>query len=566
MVIREAVNDLNRMRKIVQVLVKYGFGDLLARTKIFEKLGMSSPSPREEGSGNRNVPARVANMLCELGPIYIKMGQILSTRPDLLPDEYIEALSKLQDKAPPVSYKIVSTVIKDQLGETPEELFDEFQTEPMASASIAQVHLAKTKDGKEVAVKIKRPGIERTVRADLDILYSLAHIMETVFDDGSLYEPVAVIREFDAAISKEMNLELEAKNLTEFTKNFSGRNTLVMPEPIADLCGQDVLTMTFVGGMRLDEVEPGSELGKKSALNLIEGMYQQVFEDGLFHTDPHPGNLRIFDDGRVGMLDFGQVGRLSPTMRNTIVLFGLGVILKEPDTISRIVYRLGAQKKRVDLSALKKDIQEMLEGSLEKRLDKVDTGQVLTRLLNLSHEHRVRLPAEYVLLAKTLATIDGILRTLDPSLQPSVVAAPYVKKMMTERFSLEDVRGGLGRSLLQLTGLINDVPEQISQILLDLEGGRMTINIRDPEVTKLRHALRGLGMDLLWGLIAAGLLTGSLPSLMTPGPAPKAAIFCIAGAGLIAVAGTLRYVFSPMVRRMKLRSWLERRWNNQKDW
>ena len=566
MVIREAVTDLNRMRKIVQVLVKYGFGDLLDRTKIFDKLGMGKPQSPERKQGENSVALRVADMLCELGPIYIKMGQILSTRPDLVPDDYIQALSKLQDKAPPFSYKMVSEIIQDQLGSGPEDLFEKFQPDPIASASIAQVHLARTKDGQDVAVKIKRPGIERTVRADLDILYSLAHVLEAVFDDGSLYEPVAVVREFDTAISREMNLEQEAKNLQEFAKNFSGRKTLVVPQPLSDLCGQDVLTMTFLDGMRLDSIEPGSELGKKSALNLIEGMYQQVFEDGLFHTDPHPGNLRVLPDGRVGMLDFGQVGRLSPTMRNTIVLFGLGVILKEPDTVSRIVYRLGSQTKRVDLSSLKKDIQEMLEGSLEKRLDKIDTGQVLTRLLNLSQQHRVRLPAEYVLLAKSLVTVDGILRTIDPTLQPSVVAAPYVKKMMAERFNLEDIQGGLGRSLLQLTGLINDVPQQVSQILLDLEGGRMTINVRDPEVIKLRHAIRGLGMDLLWGLIAAGLLTGSLPFLMGPAPVPTAAILSILGAGIIAIAGTLRYVFSPMVRRMKLRAWLERRWNDRQDW
>ena len=345
---------------------------------------------------------------------------------------------------------------------------------------------------------------------------------------------------------------------------FSSRSNLAIPEPIDGLCGNDVLTMSWIDGVHLDEMEPGGDLSKKAALNLIEGAYQQVFEDGFFHTDPHPGNLRFLADGRVGMLDFGQVGRLSPTMRNTIVLFGLGVILRESDTVARLVYRIGSQTERVDLGKLKQDIQEMLQGSLEKKLGQVDAGQLLNRLMDLSQTHQVRLPAEYVLLAKSVATIDGILRVLDPDLDPAEVAAPYVKRMLAERFNVEDLRGGIGRALLQLSGFLNEVPEQVSQILLDLEGGRMTVNVRDPEVERLRHAVRGLGMELFWGLIAAGLMAGSLPALMTPGPAPTAAVVGIISAGVIAVTGTMRYFLSPMMKKMRLRSWLERRWEGDK--
>ncbi len=561
MVLRQAVGDLNRMRQILQVLVKHGFGDLLARARIFERLGVRRPEVPTGAEPSNRVPAqRVARMLCELGPIFIKMGQILSTRPDIVPPDYVAALRELQDNAPPIPYRQVAAVIRDELGDEPERLFAEFTVEPLASASIAQVHRATTREGRPAAVKIKRPGIERTVRADLDILYSLAHLLETVFSDTSLYEPVAVVREFDRAIGLEMDLEREVANLRSFGANFADRSSLAIPEPIEPLCSRKVLTMTYLEGMHLSELEPGSETAKRAALNLIEGAYQQVFEDGLFHTDPHPGNLRFLPDGRVGLLDFGQVGRLTPTMRNTIVLFGLGVILKEPDTVARIVYRIGSQSKRIDLSALKRDIQQMLQGSLERKLGQVDTGKVLDRLLHLSQQHQVRLPAEYVLLAKSLSTIDGSLRVLDPELEPGAVASPYVKRMLAERFNLEDLRGGLGRTLLHLSGFLNEVPQQVSQILLDLEGGRMTVNVRDPETRRLRRTLRGLGIDLFWGLIAAGLLAGSLPGLMRPGQAPTAAIVALIAAGVIALTGTLRYFLAPLLSRMRLRSWLERRW------
>jgi ubiquinone biosynthesis protein len=558
MVLREAVGDLNRMGKILQVVVKHGFGDLLGRAKIFERLGIRKPEA--PGDTSHSPAQRLARMLCELGPIFIKMGQILSTRPDIVPAEYIEALRKLQDNAPPITGAQVTETIEQELGQPPERLFARFDTQPIASASIAQVHRATTHAGDEVVVKIKRPGIERTVRSDLDILYSLAHLLESVFEDTNLYEPVAVVREFDRAIGLEMNLEREAENLRTFGKNFTDRDNLVIPALVDALCSRSVLTMSYLDGAHLDQMQPGDETSKQAALSLIAGFYQQVFEDGFFHTDPHPGNLRFLPDGKVGLMDFGQVGRLSATMRNTIVLFGLGVILREPDTVARLVYRIGSQSKRVDLGALKEDIQKMLQGSLEKKLGEINTGQLLNRLLDLSQRHQVRLPADYVLLAKAMATVDGILRVLDPQLDPSQVAAPYVKRMLAERFSLEDVRGGLGRGLLQLSGFLNEVPQQVSQILLDLEGGRMTINVRDPEVTLLRKSVRSMGIDLFWGLIAAGLVVGSMFGLMAPGETPLAAVLGLIGAGLIAAIGTLRYYLGPLLGRMRLRPWLERRW------
>ncbi len=562
MVFRQAVGDLNRMRKILQVVVRHGFGDLLGRARTFERLGLRKPDDGVgKGDANRSPAQRLARMLCELGPIFIKMGQILSTRPDLVPAEYVEALRDLQDNAPPIPYARVAEVIRTNLDAEPEKLFASFDIEPIASASIAQVHRAVTHDGADVAVKIKRPDIERTVRADLDILYSLAHLLEAVFEDTSLYEPVAVVREFDRVIGLEMNLQREADNLLAFGKSFHDRSTMVIPVPVEPLCGRDVLTMTFLAGVHLDEMEPGSELAKRAALNLIEGSYQQVFEDGLFHTDPHPGNLRFLPDGRVGLIDFGQVGRLSPTMRNTIVLFGLGVILRESDTVARLVYRIGSQGTRVDLGKLKEDVQQMLSGSLEEKLGQVDTGKLLSKLLDLSVRHHVRLPAEYILLAKSLATVDGTIRVLDPEMEPSKVAEPYVKRMLAERFNFEDLRGGLGRALLQLSSFLNEMPQQVSQILLDLEGGRMSLNVHDPEIPHLRRAVRGLGIELFWGLIAAGLLAGSLPALMHGGPAPAAAIAGLVAAGLIAVTGTLRYFLVPMFRKMRLRTWLERRWD-----
>jgi ubiquinone biosynthesis protein len=557
-VLKEAVYDLNRMRQILQVMVKHGFGDFLQRAKIFERTKIRKPE--EKFDGNQVLAQRITAMLTELGPTFIKLGQILSTRSDLLPPEYIRALRELQDHAAPIPFSAVADTIQSEFGHSPHDLFKIIESEPMASASIAQVHRAVTFDGQESAVKVKRPKIEKTVRSDLDILYYLAHLLEAAVEDTSLYNLVGVVREFDCAVGLELDLNREADNLRAFAKNFSTRSNLVIPEPIAALSSRNVLTMKYLQGMHIDSIEPGSELAKKAALNLIEGAYQQVFEDGLFHSDPHPGNLLVLPDGRVGVMDFGQVGKLTTAMRSTLMLLGLGIVLRDSETISRLVYRLGTTQERVDLNLLREEIQSMLEGTLDQELSSIDTGHVLRSLLDLSIRYHVAVPSEYTLVIKALATIESVVRRLHPDLNISEVAAPYVKRLLAERYNLDDMRGGLMRSLFQLSSVLSEVPQQISQILMDMEGGRLTVNVRDPESVKIKRVLNGIGMHVVWGLIAAGLLAGSLPSLLASSSPSLGAYLCLGGAGLIAIATTVRYFVSPLLRKINLRTWLERRW------
>jgi ubiquinone biosynthesis protein len=560
-VFKEAVGDLNRLRQILGVIVKHGFGDMLDRARIFERLKIRKPHPEEDRA--RAPAERLVRMLTELGPTFIKMGQLLSTRPDVIPEEYINALRTLQDQAPPFPYSEVVRIVSEELGDEPDKLFSEFETEPCASASIAQVHRATTIDGRKVVVKVKRPGIERTVKRSLDIVYYLAHMIEAIVEEGALYNPAGIVREFDRAIGLEMDLDREAKSLRTFYNNFRERQTLIIPEPLEDLSGPSVLTMDRLEGQHVNEIEPGSQLARQAAMNLIEGFYQQTFEDGFFHADPHPGNFLIMADGKIGLMDFGQIGTLNQTQRSTLVLLGLGIILKDADTVSRLVYRIGSQTRRADLGQLKKDIKETLESSLEAELGQIDSAKVLGRLLDLSWDHQVRIPAEYTLATKAMVTVEGIVRKLYPSLEPAAVATPYVKKLLVEHYSLDDIKGGVGRALLQLSNLLNEVPQQVSQILMDLESGRMSVQINDPESSLKRKTLRGVGIDLFWGLVATGLLAGSLPAMMSPEPAPAAAIWGLVGSGIIAMIVTLRYFFTPALRKMRVRHWLERRWGDK---
>jgi ubiquinone biosynthesis protein len=271
----------------------------------------------------------------------------------------------------------------------------------------------------------------------------------------------------------------------------------------------------------------------------------------------------ICDDGRVGLMDFGQVGRLTPAMRNSLMLLGLGIMLRDPDTLSRLIYRIGSSNHHVDLTDLRNDIQKALEGALEKKLCEIDTAHVLRRLLDLSMRYRVAIPAEYALVIKAMATVESAVRSLYPDLNPNDVLSPYVRKMLADRYNIDDLKGGLARSLLQFSSFLSEVPHQVSQILMDMEGGRLSVNVRDPEANQTRKVIRGLGMDIFWGLIAAGLLAGSLPAFCSDRPAPLLAVLGVTGASVIAVIGTLRYFLTPMLRKLRLRHWLERRWGNE---
>lgn len=561
--LRQAVGDLNRLRQILQVLVKHGFGDLLDRARIFERLKIKRPATDAEVSA-RSPAERLSRMLAELGPTFVKMGQLLSTRPDLLPGEYIEALSKLQDQAPAFPFEQVRRIVESDLGTPLEQSFKHFESQPLASASIAQVHLAETTGGQAVVVKVRRPGIEQTVRSSLDVLYTLAHLLEVVVSESQLFEPAEIVREFDRAMAREMDLQQEAQNLELFARNFAERSTMTCPQPLPELCGPNVLTMTRLSGRHVSTFTPNSAEARAAALNLIEGFYQQAFEDGFFHADPHPGNMVILEDGRVGLLDFGQMGRLGQGQRSTLVLLGLGIILKDADTVARLVYRVGAKGERVDLAEFRREVQEALEQSLEKRLDEIDSRALLQRLIDLALRHRVRVPPEFTLAVKALVTVESTVRRLAPDLEPGTVAAPYIKRLLVEHYSLDDVSGGLGRLALQLTSLAGEVPRQVSQILLDLECGRFTVQVEDRQAVHTRQVLRGLGIDIFWGLVAAGLLAGSLPVLLGASPAPAGAWVALAGSGLIAATVTGRYFLAPLWRRMGLRRWLERDWHRQK--
>lgn len=578
----QAVKDLQRLRDITAVVVRNGFGQFLDKTRIWEVLGVREKhrlSPDEE---RRSTARRFKDMLAELGPTFVKLGQILSSRPDILPADFIIELSKLQDEAAPLPLEIVLKQLEAGLGKPAAELFAWIEPQPLASASIAQVHRARlhpapdaprtegggAPQGEAVVVKVQRPGIEESIRSDTDLLFYLARFLEGVIEETGVYTPTGIVTEFRQAMLTELDFENEAKNVEEFAKNHAERPYVAIPRLFRSHSCKTVITLEEFRGARMAEVlkRPDKYDHKALAKNIIEASFHQLFTDGLFHGDPHPGNLFLLDDNRIALIDFGLVGRLSKQMQEAIILLVLSISLRDPDTVARLLYKAGIPDERINLHQFRSDIHDILERYLGVKLSEIDSATLLDDLLDLALKYKIKIPKEYAVLSKAAATVEGLIRVLDPDLDVVEVALPYAKQLLFARYAPGSMSGGALRGLLQLQGFLQDTPGQLSQILMDLEGGKFHVTVKNEELQKLNTNVKALGVLFFMGSIASGLVAGSF-FLAARGPAldhggtswPTAAVFGLALSAMlfgVAIGWTL---VSGRLRKLSVRRWMKRR-------
>ncbi|HZX96118.1 MAG TPA: AarF/UbiB family protein [Myxococcales bacterium] len=509
----QAVQDLRRLREISVVVVRHGFGELWDRAKIWDVLGRREVHAPAREAARATTARRFRDTLAELGPTFIKLGQILSSRPDILPKDFISELSSLQDSAAPMPVDLVFKLIEQGLGRPVPELFGSIDPTPMASASIAQVHRARLSSGEEVVVKVQRPGIEEQIRSDTDLLFYLARFLEGVIEETGIYTPTGIVTEFRSAMLLELDFENEARNIEEFAKSHAERPYVVIPRLYKELSCRTVITMQELKGRKLNAVLDDESFGcadrKQLAKNVMETSFHQLFADGLFHGDPHPGNVMVLEGNRIGLLDFGLVGRLSRQMQESIILFVLAISLRDPDTVARLLYKVGAPDDRINLHRFRQEIHDLLDRYLGLKLSEVDSSVLMSELVDLAMRYRIKIPKEYAVLSKAAATTEGIVRQLDPELDVSEAAMPYAKQLLFERYNPGSMSGGALRVLLQLQGFLQDTPQQLSQILMDLEGGKFSVNVRTEELSRLNTNVKALGILLFAGMIAASLIVGA---------------------------------------------------------
>ena len=515
-----AFQDLNRLRQIAAAVARHGFGAYLARTRLRDVLGRDAPpadgAPLPEPG--RETAARFRTLLAELGPTFTKLGQLLSTRPDVLPAQWIEELEILQDDCPPVPLAEIRTEIERGLGRPVEHLFASLEETPLASASIAQVHLATTHAGERVVVKVQRPRIREQVESDLALLYYLAQLLEAVIEETGIYTPTGIVEEFDRGVHEELDFGNEARNAKAMAEAARGREGLVIPQVHDELSSGTVLTLDYVEGTKISEVTAESGLDQEQlARNIIEAAFRQLFEDGLFHGDPHPGNILALPGNRIALLDFGLVGRLSRAQQEALVTLIVAVALRDPESVARIINRIGVPDAHTPIAEFRDDIRHILDRYVGLTLDEIRTATLLRDMLDLAVRHRIRIPKEYAVLAKASITIEGIIRKLYPKLDVLQVGLPYAKELLLARFNPTDASSTLMKSLLKLQGLAEDVPSQLTQILVDLEGGKFRVNVHSDDLDRVGTHVRAIGVVLLLGMLSAGLSIGGLVVLAAGG-------------------------------------------------
>ena len=555
-VLREAIQDLNRLREISSVLARHGFGAYLERVR----LGSAPPAGGAGGTGPGAPPggagatgsaaprggappdsraaARFRQVLVDLGPTFIKMGQLLSTRPDMLPPHWIDELSQLQDACAPLPVEEVRREIERSLGRTVDELFAWMDPVPTASASIAQVHRARTHAGADVAVKVQRPRVRQQIEADIGMLKYVARLLVALVEETGVYTPSDVLDEFDRAIHEELDFGHEARNARDLALASKGIDVLVIPRVHEELSTSTVLTLDYVDGVKVKEVlgREGYD-ARQVARNLIEASFRQLFEGGIFHGDPHPGNILVLPGNRIALLDFGLVGRLTRPMQETLVTAIVGIALRDPETVARVLYRVGVPEGHTVIASLRDDVSKILDDYLGLHLDQIRSSTLLRDLLDLAIRHRIKVPKEYALLGKASVTLEGIIRTLYPDLDVMEVGLPYAKQMLFSRFGSGDASGAVMKSLLKLQGLAEDLPGQFSQILADLEGGKFRVHVRSESLDRIADNVRSLGLTIFLGLVAGGLALGGL--LVVSREIGGSRMLLVAGLASLLLAGFL---------------------------
>jgi len=513
-VLREAIHDLNRLREVSSVIARHGFGAYLERVR----LGSAAPRPAPIPGGPVSPPAsdgrnaaRFRQMLVDLGPTYVKLGQLLSSRPDILPPAWIAELSLLQDACEPVPIASIRGEIERGLGRPVDELFAWLDPAPAASASIAQVHRARTHDGADVAVKVQRPGVREQFESDLGLLQYVARLLEALVEETGVYTPSDIVEEFDRAIHEELDFANEARNARDMAAASAALPFVVIPGVHAALSSATVLTLDFVDGFKVTDLAGREGYDpQRVARNLIEASFRQLFGGGIFHGDPHPGNILVLPGNRIAMLDFGLVGRIGRPMQEALVTLLVAVALRDPETVARVLYRIGVPEAHTPITTLRDDISAILDRYLGLKLDQIRSSTLLTDMLDLAVRHKIRVPREYAILCKSSVTIEGLIRGLYPELDIMEVGLPYAKEMLFSRFQPGDASGALMKSMLKLQGLAEDLPSQLSQILADLEGGKFRVHVRSESMDRIADNVRSLGLTVFLGLLASALALGGL--------------------------------------------------------
>ena len=504
-----SANHLKRYREIALLMWKYGRSDLVKQLDVDE--GIDSHQASSFGASDAT-PEHLADDLEAMGPTYVKLGQVLSGRPDLLPEPYLKALGRLQDSVKPFPTTDVERIVMSELGSRISKAFSRFDSEPIAAASLGQVHSAALRDGREVVVKVQRPEIREQIAQDFEVLGEIAAFLDEHTETGKRYRFGLLLEEFRLSIQQELNYVREAQNLITLGRNLAEFDLIYVPQPILDYSTRSVLTMEQVKGRKITLISPLTRLDTPGA-PLIEELFRaylkQVLVDGIFHADPHPGNVFLTDDGRIALLDLGMVGHTTPAMQEN--LLKLLIVISEgksEDAASHLI-RMSQRAKDFDAPEFRRRINQLIALSHNQGVQDINVGRTMLELSQHAAESGLYVPTELTMLGKTLLQLDEVAGVLDPNFNPNAAIRRNVGELMSQRMMKDATQGSLIGSALEMKSFLSTVPGRVNQLLDALSNSDVELRVKWSDAKMIVEGIEKVANRIAAGIVLAALIIGA---------------------------------------------------------
>jgi predicted unusual protein kinase regulating ubiquinone biosynthesis (AarF/ABC1/UbiB family) len=505
-----STNHLQRYKQIASLLWKYGRSDLVKQMQVDY-----APTAEERTAASADAKAlahELADDLEAMGPTYVKVGQVLSSRPDLLPKAYLEALARLQDDVKPFAWEEVERIVESELGARLSKAFSRFDREPLAAASLGQVHGAALRDGREVVVKVQRPGIVETVTNDFDVLAQIARLAQNHSEIGRKHRLREMVEELRVSIMEELDYEREAQNLRAVGQNLARFDRLRVPRPVDDYSTRRILTMERISGTKITALSPVARLdydGSKLADQLFHAYLQQVLVDGLFHADPHPGNVFLTDEGNIALLDLGMVGHTTPQMQDNLLKILMSVSEGRSDETAETALAISQTDTDYDAVAFKRAIGRVVAAEQGRGLQQINVGQTLLEVTTTAANLGVYLPSELTLLGKTLLQLDEVGRVLDPQFDPNAAIRRHAAELLSQKMRRAASQGNVLETLLEMKGFFSALPARLNRVM-DLVGNReLEMKVRAVDAPLVMEGLQKIANRVTSGLILAAMIIGA---------------------------------------------------------
>lgn len=499
-------SHLKRYKEIALLFGKYANPDLAKQFNKRAELADELPSVEKQA------PEELTNELERMGPTFVKLGQILSSRADLLPKPYLDALARLQDKVKPFSYAEVEEIISCELGGRISKLFQEFDSEPLAAASLGQVHRAVLRSGKAVVVKVQRPEIRKQIAEDLEVLEEITSFLNEHTKVARRYQFSKIFEEFQKTLIYELDYTREAASMVTIGNNLAEFPNIVVPQPIMDYCSRGVLTMDYIVGKKIPDITPleRTELnGFELADELFRAYLKQTLVDGAFHADPHPGNVFLTDNKKIALLDLGMVGRISPEMQEKLIKLLIAIADSHGDTAADLAIQMSQTTEFFREEDFRRAIRGIVADQQDATLDKIDVGRILLEIGKAAGETGLYVPVELTMLGKALLQLDEIGRTLDPKFNPQEAVRRHVTAILNERFNKDVTPRRLFASLLEMKDFVVGLPTRVNKILDTVGSSDFEMRVKVPQIDFLIEGFQKVANRITTGLILAALIVGA---------------------------------------------------------